>query len=203
MGFIDFTDGNILDEIGLDTMMRQGIMVFASVSARDASLVSGVKTDGMFAYTTSNKVLWQYDGTNWVPMESAWKTFATVWSGPTALSIGNGTLTCKWRMSGGLVFAHYELVRGSTTNAGSSTYSFTVPLQADTTKSILGTGLARDASPFTEYVFTCIPIADTAFALMSNSANARYSNTVPFAVATDDSYMFTVSYKPVDGVTIT
>lgn len=202
-GFKDFNDGVELTAAEVDGyLMRQAIPRFATTTALTGTLAAGIREKGMLAWADSTDTLYMFDGTaTWWPVESLWKSFATVWSGPTTLAIGNGTLTCRWRYSGGMVVAHYELVRGSTTNAGSAQYSFTIPVAAASGNGPLGVGIIRDASPFAEYSVVLIPISNTAIALLlTTPANTRASNASPVAVGTSDSYYFTVEYEPQDGI---
>lgn len=207
-GYKDFADGTTLPGDDLDGyLMRQSVMRFPTVLAALAALGAGVRADGMMFWADDTDTLywWEAGTASWKPIESYWKAFATTWTGPSALAIGNGTLTCRWRYSGGMVVAHYELLRGSTTNAGSAAYAFTLPVEAQSVAGVtnwpLGVGLFRDSSPFAEYPLVVIPVSTTAIAVMvTTPANSRCSNTVPVAVATGDNYQFTVTYEPQFGV---
>jgi hypothetical protein len=202
-GFKDFNDGVELTAAEVDGyLMRQAVPRFPSTTALLGSLVSGIREKGMLGWVDSTETLYMFDGVStWMPMDSLWKSFTTVWSGPTPLAIGNGTLTCRWRYSGGTVIAHYELTRGSTSNAGSSTYSFSLPVQAAASNGAIGSGLIRDASPFGEYGVVVLPISSTAVVLLlTTTATSRASNTAPVTVATGDAYYFTVQYEPADGI---
>jgi hypothetical protein len=200
-GFIDFTDGNELDASQLDTIMTQTVMRFATTADLTTQLGSGVRTFGMLAWADSTNTLYMYEGSGvWKPMDSQWTSYTPTWSGPTGLSIGNGTLTGRWRYSGGKVFVHIELTRGSTTNVGTSSYSWTLPVQAKTSIGALGSALFRDASPFTEYGGIVIPISGTAVAVINSSSTTRWSNAAPVTPATDDVYSLNFMYEPLNGI---
>jgi len=65
MGFIDFTNGEVLTADQMDTVMRQGIMRFADASARDTAL-SAVLAEGMMAYLDDTDEVLKYDGSQWI-----------------------------------------------------------------------------------------------------------------------------------------
>lgn len=63
----------------------------------------------------------------------AWTTYTPAWDASTTTpTIGNGTLTGAWRMVGRTSMAwRLQLVFGSTSTAGSGTYTFGLPTDAD------------------------------------------------------------------------
>lgn len=198
-GYKDFSDGNVLTADEVDGyLMRQSVMRFTTTAALVAALGAGVRTGGMLAWADSTATLYQYSGSGglWLPEMSLWKTsFVPTLSAPTALVIGNGSLTCRWRYSGGRVIANYDFVRGSTTNAGSATYFFNTPVTAVSATAAKGYGLIRRAAP-AEHFVSPIPVSTTAFALLVASTGTRASNAIPAAVATNDAYSFTVEFEP-------
>jgi hypothetical protein len=64
LGFKDFTTGEVLTAADVDGYLMQGIWVFASTAARDASVTS--PSEGNFAFTKDTNSLWYYDGAAWV-----------------------------------------------------------------------------------------------------------------------------------------
>jgi hypothetical protein len=64
LGFKDFTTGEVLTAADVDGYLMQGIWVFASTAARDASVTS--PSEGNFAFTKDTNSLWYYDGATWV-----------------------------------------------------------------------------------------------------------------------------------------
>ncbi len=48
-------------------------------------------------------------------------------------TLGDGTIVARWREFGDLVFVHFEITRGSTTNNGNGIYTFTLPFAPSTT----------------------------------------------------------------------
>lgn len=60
-----------------------------------------------------------------------WTDYTPVWASTgTAVSLGNGTLTGRYKLVGKKCTAIFEQVMGSTTTFGSGTYSWTMPFTA-------------------------------------------------------------------------
>jgi len=64
LGFKTFTTGEVLTAADTNGYLMQGILVFASTAARDASITS--PQEGQFAFTKDTNGLWYYDGAAWV-----------------------------------------------------------------------------------------------------------------------------------------
>ena len=64
LGFKTFTTGEVLTAADTNGYLMQGINVFASTAARDASITS--PQEGQFAFTKDTNGLWYYDGAAWV-----------------------------------------------------------------------------------------------------------------------------------------
>lgn len=200
-GFKTFVDGLPLTAAELnDYLMRQSIPRFTTDSALVTNLGAGIRTGGMLAWSDSSQTLFWYEGSGvWKPLESLWKVQTPTLSAPTPLVIGNGSLTCRWRYAGGKVHAEYGFVRGSTTNAGSGTYFFNLPVEAFSINGAKGFGFIRRTLP-AEHSIQPIPISSTSIALLVSSSGTRASNTIPGAVATGDVYSFIVTYEPLNGI---
>jgi len=65
MGFIDFTNGEVLTADQMDTVMRQSVMKFADATARDTAL-SAVLAEGMMCYLDDTNEVLKYDGSSWI-----------------------------------------------------------------------------------------------------------------------------------------
>lgn len=65
MGFIDFTNGEVLTADQMDTVMRQSVMRFADATARDTAL-SAVLAEGMMCYLDDTNEVLKYDGASWI-----------------------------------------------------------------------------------------------------------------------------------------
>lgn len=69
MGFIDFTNGEVLTAAQMDTTFRQTVMRFADSTARDTAL-SGVLAEGMLAYLDDTDEIVKYDGSSWLSISN-------------------------------------------------------------------------------------------------------------------------------------
>lgn len=78
------------------------------------------------------------------------QTYAVAWSqsGGSGLSIGNGTLEGKFVQVGRLVVYRITLVRGSTTNLGTATYQFSLPVAADSLQQQAGSAIMSVGGAF-------------------------------------------------------
>jgi len=65
MGFIDFTNGEVLTADQMDTVLRQSVMKFADATARDTAL-SAVLAEGMMCYLDDTNEVLKYDGSSWI-----------------------------------------------------------------------------------------------------------------------------------------
>lgn len=114
LGFKDFTAGDVLTAAQVDGyLMRQSIMSFASVSARNTAL-SGNLEEGMHAYNRDNDELWYYDGSAWVPVYTQWTSFTPAWNN---LTEGNATNSGRYRYKDGDLEVRARIIWGSTTSA--------------------------------------------------------------------------------------
>jgi hypothetical protein len=64
LGFKTFNTGDVLSAADVNGYLMQGVLVFASATARDTAITS--PQEGQFAYTKDNNSLWYYDGAAWV-----------------------------------------------------------------------------------------------------------------------------------------
>jgi hypothetical protein len=70
MPFKDFTAGDILTAVDVDSLlMRQTIMTFADSAARDTAL-SAVLAEGMFCYLNDTNAFQVYDGSAWADVSN-------------------------------------------------------------------------------------------------------------------------------------
>ena len=64
LGFKTFTTGEVLTAADTNGYLMQGILVFASTTARDAAITS--PQEGQFAFTKDTNTTYYYDGAAWV-----------------------------------------------------------------------------------------------------------------------------------------
>jgi len=119
------------------------------------------------------------DGANWHILErksnSSWATFLPTWASTgTQPTIGNGTLSSRYRRVGDSIEIDFYVLIGSTTSAGTGNYTLSLPtgLTIDTTK------LAGDVVG-TNRVLGVSAISDSGTA--EYLARVAYSTTTAFA----------------------
>lgn len=128
-----------------------------------------------------------------VAIDAAWTVWTPTW---TNLSVGNGTVTAKYRQIGRLVIAHLHVVFGSTTSI-SGAVDFTLPVNRATyagTAGLTSLGPARffDTSVPAGNEGQIVNIAadkGRVYALNASGtylASADLSSTIPFTWATGD-----------------
>jgi hypothetical protein len=91
LGFKTFVSGDVLTAADTNGYLMQGVLVFATVSARDSAITS--PQEGQFAFTKDADSLFYYDGSSWVASSLA-ADITGVTAG-TAISGGgtSGTVT--------------------------------------------------------------------------------------------------------------
>lgn len=72
-----------------------------------------------------------------------YQTYTPSWQGPTALSIGNGSIAGRYVKIGRLVSGHIHLTRGSTTHVGAGAYTFSLPVNSIAWPAVSGIGYVR------------------------------------------------------------
>lgn len=129
-GYKNWIAGDVLNAADInDYANSQAVMRFADTTARDTAL-STVKTSGMVAYTTTDKTLWMYDGSNWQQYGavSAWTT-----STPTLTNVTGGTVSMRSTQIGRSLFFSINLSAGTATAAGTVTITTAYTSAAVTT----------------------------------------------------------------------
>ncbi len=64
LGFKTFTTGSVLTASDVNSYLMQGVLVFASTTARDAAITAPAQ--GQFAFTKDTNSLWYYSASAWV-----------------------------------------------------------------------------------------------------------------------------------------
>jgi hypothetical protein len=121
------------------------------------------------------------------------QTYTPTWSqsDATTLSLGTGTLTGKYIQVGRLVQFRILLVRGSTTNFGSSVYYWSLPVVAETLQQPVGNGLASVAGGAIKGLTLRLANTTTVAAIRPDDSNLAYNT---FAWATGDWIALAGSY---------
>lgn len=120
-----------------------------------------------------------------------WPTYAVAWSGPSTLVVGDGTLNAWWVKRGRTIHVICMLVRGSTTNLGSGSYSWTLPENAADYRMVTGAGYVLRGS--TWHPATVCGIGSGAVGLIIPTG--RVGSAVPGSWASGDIIMWQATYR--------
>lgn len=126
--------------------------------------------------------------------EAAWTSYTPTWSG----TIGNGTITGRYRKLGRLVHFYVRVVWGGTTSHAAATQTLTLPFTAATPGSgfigPIGVTGQRDISAGAN---SCrwLTLTDTTHATAVDSAGIAITNTVPFTWADTDEWFISGTYE--------
>ncbi|MGN8689475.1 hypothetical protein ACTND8_06170 [Atopobiaceae bacterium HCP3S3_F7] len=113
---------------------------------------------------------------NWrTSFNTEWNTWPVAWrdANDTPLAIGNGTLEGRYQQLGRTVFFSILWERGSTTNVGTTYWTFDLPFQSRSWPRVTASGYFYTP----EQPVTAIPISQQV--LVVQYAGARLSNTNP------------------------
>ena len=110
---------------------------------------------------------------------AAGASYGVVWDqvDNTALSIGNGTLEGRYLLRGMWVFYMIRLTRGSTTNAGSAAYRFTLPVAPRVFAAVQGSGYATSGGTSAEIPLSVRGVGANRIVILAPTG--RVSNTLP------------------------
>lgn len=182
-------------------VLSQTLPRFASTAALLAALTP-VRQVGMCAWADTGGgvgtgCLYRWDGTNWEAIQSLWQNWVPTWTAATTNPIiGNGTITGKWRVSGGDVEAYAKITIGTSTNSGAGAYSWTLPVttHADlNTTYPIGQGTVLSGSTRGR---TLITTGSGASAALTDEAGVRVSNGTPVAFSSTNTMSLTARYRP-------
>lgn len=202
-GFKTFVDDVPLFASELnDYLMKQTVMRFATTTALINALPVGVREVGMLAWADNTGVLYQFDGTNWLPLESPLKSFSPVFTaGGAAITFGNSIQNSWWRYSGGMVQWNWRMVVGSTANLGVGNYAWSLPIstRAELDQHYMGQMTYFDVAPGTTYHRALATVGTTTSIAAVDSNGTRMSAASPVAWANNDQFGFSVRYPPSTG----
>jgi hypothetical protein len=183
---MDFTwvttdDANAIQNAIVDA---KGDLIAATANDTPARLAVGTNGQLLSADSTAATGLaWSYGGTS-----TAYTPTWGVESG-TAPTIGNGTLGGFYSRVGDLVFFQVSVLFGSTTTAGSGTYTFGIPFaMSNSAKGFTGSAQILDTGVAWYRGFTPVSVQGgftNKFTLISD-AGVAVSNTTPIVFATGD-----------------
>jgi hypothetical protein len=128
-------------------------------------------------------------GTAQTPWTPVWQQ-----SSGATLAISDGTLVGSYRQVGKFVTAKLLLTRGPSTNLGTLSYQWVLPVPAKDTIST-GTGLVRQVTPTTDIFCVARLISSTVLALGRSDNFARIGATNPGAWAVGDTIQWSITYE--------
>lgn len=127
-----------------------------------------------------------------------WTSYTPTWTAAgTAPSLGNGTISGRYRRSSGgdLVYVEFLLIMGSTTTYGTSFYSFSLPVAATATAASMATGAALILDSGTQdRMATCK--METTTTVQVVTASGTITNTSPQTFANGDRIRWQIAYEP-------
>ena len=149
-GFKTFATGDVLSASDVNGYLMQGVLVFASTTARDAAITS--PQQGQVALTKDTNTIWKYTGSAWTNIDTSGSAPLTTKgdvygydTAPARIPIGtNGqVLTADSTQALGLKWAT-PAGGGKVLQVVSATYSTNV---ASTTSTYVDTGLSASITP--------------------------------------------------------
>lgn len=129
--------------------------------------------------------------------EPGWTSYTPTWTANTGTpAIGNGTLSGRYRRTGGSnqILFEFVLTAGTTTTFGTSFWLFTVPAVASTDSVSMSTGTARLLDAGTVSKNGCASFFTTT-QIVVDSPTGVVSNASPHTWATTDSLRVQISYE--------
>lgn len=126
----------------------------------------------------------------------AWTTFTPTWVGNTTNpSLGNGTLSGRYRRIGFQIDVQIDLTAGSTTTFGSGGWSFGLPVNSRSGIRPVGAAYARDSSAANPYYTISAVATGTSLVPLGGSGNSQISSSAPFTWASGDELHMSIRYE--------
>lgn len=190
-GFKVFQVGEVLGAADVNGyLMRQSIASLAS--GQDVVNTISAPEEGQIAYLRDADVYWFWDGSQWRVLNQGgnWFPYTPTWtSDGTQPSLGNGTITGRYKREGKTVSFKAMVSLGSTSTVGTGAYSLTLPPTAP----------PRISNP-AQYVFSRVSDASSgqAYAGQSGAIEVNSANGTLFSAK-----LLTQGTANLDGVTPT
>ncbi|GAA2327576.1 hypothetical protein [Dactylosporangium salmoneum] len=132
---------------------------------------------------------------------AGWTSYAPAWtaSSGTQPSLGNGSLTGRWRRpaNADLVHVQIKLVPGSsTTFGGNIEWIFSLPIPAHANDLLMGNGFAQDTGTFYRPVTTKKATTSTFFVVSGVGGVGLVHATAPHTWASTDELNLQLTYQP-------
>lgn len=121
-------------------------------------------------------------------IQAAWEAYTPTWGAPTPPTLGNGTLTGRYRRVGKTVDYEVSLVAGSTTGGGTGQWSFGLPLTYNSRyalRSLFGRALLHTAAG-AYYPATVFSAGALSVSLITTDTRSVMSTGTPITLAAGD-----------------
>lgn len=179
-----WADGDAFTAADANTyFMRQAIIACDDQTARDAILTP---QEGMTVWRKDLDAFQTYDGSAWFTNYLKWQSYTPTLSNMT---LGNGTLACKYVQIGKTVICSVKFTLGTTSAMGTGP-SLTLPVTGHSDTLVGGSGSAVDTGNFA-YPLALGASTTSLVPLILNSAgtyvvNAHITATAPFTWGSTD-----------------
>lgn len=141
-------------------------------------------------------------GTTLAAKETAWTSYVPTWTAATTNpTLSDGSIAARYKQIGKLVFVEFYLKFGTSTNAGSGNWAFTLPVTADSTNLLgalsghtSGLILALDSSVPQGYQAQIIT-GGSVFHIAGADSTGWWNATAPFTWANNDTIRGSFFYE--------
>jgi hypothetical protein len=129
--------------------------------------------------------------------DGSWFEYTPTWTGSvTNPTIGNGSISGRYRRMGNSCLTQIKISIGSTTSVGSGSYSLSFPITpVGATLFAVGSAVFYDDSGAVIYHGSAWAISSTDIAVyVSETSSRRWTNSVPVTPATNDVMALSLEY---------
>jgi hypothetical protein len=131
---------------------------------------------------------------------ASWSTYTPTWTASTNPTIGNGTITGRYKLIGKTCLAAAQVTIGSTTTLGSGQYSISLPVAprsaAPDQRVMVGVRRNSDGSRWVgDARATASTITLGIYAGAASGSHVALTGTTPISLAASDSITLTGTYE--------
>lgn len=171
------------------------VLISPGNTVMTSTVITDLKQYADFQRTNNNTLKSWYDGT----LTSAWSTYTPVLSADSGTpTIGNGSVTGRYKQLGKMVHVRGIMTVGSTTAAAGGWY-LSLPVTAHATGNAIGSAYLRDVSAAGAGHFIGISAVlgatSTSRIAFYTQANNQVTSANPFAWASGDTINFSLTYE--------
>lgn len=189
MPFKTFTP-SVLTSADMNTYLMQQAVITCTSTTRPASPVNG-----MTIYETDTECYATWSGSAWIRrLGGVWASYTPTFSG---MSLGNGSVTARWSLTGKTVNATVTVFAGSTT-----TYSGTIAIGLPTasaswygTSTQIGTGAVHNGTGATRRLTIAVWNNSTSFVQQLETTSGFVTNVAPFTFGTSAILVANLTYE--------